>query len=69
MLTHFQNLTHEEVTEQCVNLSTTLHFKGQSDLDGRELAQELNNLPHLPSKTISLLELLTFIHENELLLN
>ena len=66
VLTHIQNLTFEELTEQCVNLNTTLHFKGQSDLDGRKLAQELKNLPDLPLKTISLLELLTFIHEREL---
>ena len=36
----------------------TLHCK--------ELAQELKNLPDLPSKTMTLLELLIFIHEREL---
>jgi len=66
VLTHFQNLTFEELTEQCMNLNTTLNFKGQSDLDGRELAQELKNLPDLPSKNMSLFELLTFIHERDL---
>lgn len=44
----------------------TLHYKEHSDLDGRELAQELKNLPDLPSKTMTLLELLIFIHEREL---
>ena len=41
----------------------TLHYEEHSDLDGRELAQKLKNLPDLPSKTITLLELLMFIHE------
>ena len=62
----FQKLTFEELTEQCENLSSTLQFQGHSNLDGRELAQELKNLPDLPSETMSLLELLTFIHEREL---
>ena len=44
----------------------TLHYKEHSDLDGRELAQDLKNLPELPLKTMILLELLIFIHEREL---
>ncbi len=31
-------------------LGTTLHFEGHSDLDSRELVQEIKNFPHLPSK-------------------
>ncbi len=46
---------------------TTLHFEGHSDLDSRELVQEIKNFPHLPSKTMSLLELITFMHNNDLL--
>lgn len=53
LLTHFQSLQVEDLTEQSVTLSTTLHFKWQSDLGDRELAQELKNLPNLPSKTMS----------------
>ena len=44
----------------------TLHYKEHSDLDGRELAQELKNLLDFPSKTLTLLELLILIHEREL---
>ena len=43
-----------------------LHYEGHSDLDGRQLAHELKNLPDLPSKTITQLELLVFIHEKDL---
>lgn len=66
VLSTFQSLSNEELTEQCEALSMTLHYKEHSDLDGRELAQELKNLPDLPSKTMTLLELLIFIHEREL---
>ncbi|KAK0138679.1 SH3 and multiple ankyrin repeat domains protein 3 [Merluccius polli] len=44
----------------------TLHYKEHPDLDGRELAKELKNLLDLPSKTMTLLELLTFIDKREL---
>jgi hypothetical protein len=62
----FQSLSNEELTEQCLALSMTLHYKEHSDMDGRELAQEWKNLPDLPSKTMTLVELLIFIHEREL---
>ncbi len=58
----FKRVSHEELTEQC----EALHYKGHSDLDGKELAQELKNLPDLPSRTMTLFELLMFIHEREL---
>lgn len=44
----------------------TLHYNEHSDLVGRELAQELKNLPDFPLKTMTLFELLIFIHEREL---
>lgn len=66
VLTNFHNLTFEELTKKCEDLSTTLQFKGHSDLNGRELVHELKNLPDMPSQTMSLLEQLTFIHEKEL---
>ena len=43
-----------------------LHYEGHSDLDGRQLAHELKNLPDLPSKTITQFELLEFIYEKDL---
>uniref|UniRef100_G3NC70 HAT C-terminal dimerisation domain-containing protein n=1 Tax=Gasterosteus aculeatus TaxID=69293 RepID=G3NC70_GASAC len=57
---------HEELAEQCEALGTTLHFKGHSDLDSRKLVQEIKNFPDLPSKTMSLLELITFLHDKDL---
>ena len=64
--TNFPSLADEELAEQCEALGTTLHFEGHSDLDSRELVQEIKNFPDLPSKTMSLLELLTFIHDKDL---
>ena len=66
VLTHFPSLADEELAEQCEALGTTLHFKGHSDLDSRELVQEIKNFPDLPSKTMSLLELITFMHDKDL---
>ena len=66
VLLTFQSLSNEELTEKCEALSSMLHYEGHSDLDGRQLAHELKNLPDLPSKTITQLELLVFIHEKDL---
>ncbi len=66
VLTNFPSLADEELAEQCEALGTTLHFKGHSDLDSRELVQEIKNFPDLPSKTMSLLELITFMHDKDL---
>ncbi len=51
---------------QCTKHRSALHFEGHSDLNSRELVQEIKNFPHLPSKTMSLLELFTFMHDNDL---
>lgn len=45
------NMSKEELLEQCQTLSTALSHNGQPDIDGRELASEMQNFPHLPSKT------------------
>ncbi|XP_039622153.1 uncharacterized protein LOC120537339 [Polypterus senegalus] len=66
VLTNFLSLADEELAEQCNALGTTLHFEVHSDLDSRELLQEIKNFPHLPSKTMSLLELITFMHDKDL---
>ncbi len=66
VLTNFPSLADAELAEQCNALGTTLHFDGHSDLDSRELVQEIKNSPHLPSKTMSLLELITFMHDKDL---
>ncbi|XP_077052859.1 zinc finger MYM-type protein 1-like [Siphateles boraxobius] len=66
VLTNFPSLADVELTDQCEALGTTLHFKGHSDLDSRELVQEIKNFPDLPSKTMSLLELITFMDDKDL---
>lgn len=66
VLTHFPSLADEELAERCKALGTTLHFKGHSDLDSRKLVQEIKNFPDLPSKTMSLLEPITFVHDKDL---
>ncbi len=65
-LTNFPSLADEELAEQCNALGTTLHFEGHSDLDSRELVQEIKNFPHLPSKPRRLLELITFMQDKDL---
>ncbi len=45
VLTNFPSLADEELAEQCNALGTTLHFEGHSDLDSRELVQEIKNFP------------------------
>ncbi len=66
VLTNFTSLADEELAEQCNALGTTLHFEGHSELDSREFVQQIKNFPHLPSKTMSLLELITFMHDKDL---
>ena len=46
--------------------TTALSHGGQFDLDGKELAQELKNVPDLPSKSMSTLELFKFIQTKQL---
>ena len=65
-LTNFPSLPGEELAEQCEALGPTLHFEGHSDLDSRELVQEIKNFPELPSKSMSLLELITLMYDKDL---
>ncbi|XP_048870709.1 zinc finger MYM-type protein 1-like isoform X11 [Brienomyrus brachyistius] len=65
ILSNFQSLPHQEMIEQAEALGHALSCGGQSDLDGRELAQELKNLPDLPSQTMTALELLKFIQAKQ----
>ena len=66
VLSTFSTLSNEELTEQCAALSSTLQYDGHSDLDGTQLAHELLYLPDMPSKKMTQLDLLQFIHEKEL---
>ena len=63
VLLNFPNMSKEELLEHCQTLSTALTHDGQPDIDGRELAVEMQKFPHLPSKNMTNMELLTFLHE------
>ncbi|KAM3833954.1 zinc finger MYM-type protein 1-like [Diretmus argenteus] len=66
VLSTFTTLSNAELTEQCAALSSTLQCDEHADIDGTQLAHELRSLPDLPCQKITQLELLQFIHENEL---
>lgn len=59
-LVNFPDLLSDELTKQCETLSNTLSCGGQSDLDGRELALEMQSFPELPKANMTNLELLTY---------
>ncbi len=66
VLLNFPNMSKEELPEYCQTLSTALSHDGQPDIDGRELASEMQNFPHLPSKNMTNIDLLTFLHKKKL---
>ncbi|XP_034544579.1 zinc finger MYM-type protein 1-like [Notolabrus celidotus] len=66
VLLNFQKLDDQELCNQCDNLCGTLSSGDESDIDGKELAVEVKNLPRLPSDDMTALELLTFIHKKHL---
>ncbi|XP_039475230.1 uncharacterized protein LOC120442587 [Oreochromis aureus] len=66
VLLNFHNLQKEELLQQCQTLSTTLTHDSQPDINGTELATEMQNFPPLPSKNMTNMELLTFLHEKKL---
>ena len=61
ILSNFQDLPHQELMKQAEALAHTLIHGGQSDWDGKELAQELKNVADLPSKRMSIVQ----IHSNK----
>ncbi|GAA6083151.1 zinc finger MYM-type protein 1-like [Tachysurus ichikawai] len=67
VLLNFPNMSKEELLEHCKTLSTALSHNGQPDIDCRELVLEIQNFPHLPSKNMTNIELLTFLHEKKLM--
>uniref|UniRef100_A0A672Y3A4 TTF-type domain-containing protein n=1 Tax=Sphaeramia orbicularis TaxID=375764 RepID=A0A672Y3A4_9TELE len=66
VLVNFPDLPSEELKKQCEILSNTLSCSGQSDLDGTELALELQAFPDLPEDKTTTLELLKFLQEKNL---
>lgn len=55
-----------QLADKCEELATTLHFGGHFDLDSKMLMQELKNFPDLPSASMTPLELVSFMHEQDL---
>ncbi|XP_066959002.1 uncharacterized protein [Macrobrachium rosenbergii] len=66
VLLNFQKLDDQALSNQCDNLCMTLSTENESDIDGKELAVEVKNLPRLPTGDMTALELLTFIHKKHL---
>ena len=58
-------MSKEDLQKNCIEVHKTLTEKGNSDIDGLEIVQEITNLPQLSPQTTAL-ELLTFLHENRL---
>lgn len=63
---NFPDLPSKELTKQCETLSNFLSCGGQSDLDGRELASEIQTFPDLPKANMTTLKLLAFLQEKKL---
>lgn len=66
VLLSFSDMDDKALREHCELLGNTLTEGGESDLDWRELATEIQSLPNLPKTSMTTFELLTFIHQNEL---
>ncbi|XP_042240910.1 uncharacterized protein LOC121878653 [Homarus americanus] len=65
VLLGFTDMSDKDIVDHCQTLSNTLTHGGNSDIDGRELAMELQCLPDLPSKRMTM-DFLTFLHEKKL---
>ena len=65
VLLDFPNLSTDDLFEQCRTLEKTLTNDGHRDVNGYELAFELQQFPDTP-KSMTSLELLTFLHEKRL---
>lgn len=65
MLLNFPNIQKEELLQHCQTLSTALTHDSQLDI-GTEPVMEIHNFPQLPSKNMTNMELLTFLHEKKL---
>ncbi|KAK0151965.1 Zinc finger MYM-type protein 1 [Merluccius polli] len=66
VLVNFPDLPNEELRRHCETLSNTLSCNGQSDLDWKELAQELQSFPDMEKGKMTTFELLSFLQEKKL---
>ena len=58
-------ISQQDLHKHCIDVEKTLTDKGEADIDGPEMMQEIINLPQLPSQTTAM-EMLTFLHDNDL---
>ncbi|KAL6470600.1 hypothetical protein MHYP_G00217190 [Metynnis hypsauchen] len=58
-------ISKQDLHKHCMDVEKTLTDKGEADIDGREMMQEIISLPQLPPQT-TVLELLTYLHDNSL---
>ncbi|XP_034078797.1 uncharacterized protein LOC117550471 [Gymnodraco acuticeps] len=63
VLLNFKKLDGVELCNQCDKLCSTLSTGDGGDINGKELALEITNLPSLPTCEMTALELLSFIHK------
>ncbi|XP_034058243.1 zinc finger MYM-type protein 1-like [Gymnodraco acuticeps] len=66
VLLNLKKLDRVELCNQCDKLCSTLSTGDGGDIDGKELALEITNLPSLPTCEMTALELLSFIHKKNL---
>ncbi|XP_066947130.1 uncharacterized protein [Macrobrachium rosenbergii] len=66
VLLSLQKLDDQALSNHCETLCMTLSTGNKSDIDGKELAVEVKNLPRLHSDDMTALELLTFVHKKHL---
>lgn len=66
VLLDFPNLAEEDLLQKCQTLSPALTHDSQPDIDGIELAREMQNFPPLPSNNMTNMELFTFLHVKKL---
>ncbi|XP_042203379.1 uncharacterized protein LOC121853377 [Homarus americanus] len=66
VLLGFTDMSDKDIVDHCQTLSNRLTHEGHSDIDGRELAMELQSVPDLPSKRMTTMDFLTFLHEKKL---
>ena len=60
-----QGMPKDTLQKHCTKLEKTLTAEGESDIDGTEMAQEIMNLPELPTQTTAL-EVLSFLYDSHL---
>ncbi|KAG0715476.1 hypothetical protein GWK47_011851 [Chionoecetes opilio] len=65
VLLNFKELDGEALSNQCDEFCSTLSTEDEKDIDGKELALEISNLPSLPSDDMTALQLLSYIHKKQ----